>query len=349
VNGEFCSGEAQEGHEKIEGCLIMVVLGIDAGASKTHAVLATEEGNVVGVGRAGSANWEVVGLDGAKDALQVAINQTIDAAGITAGDIVAAGYGLAGLDWPSDEERLRHVIDALGIDSPYLIVNDAFLPLRAGTVGGIGLAAIAGSGATVVGRNSAGKTERSLGAGYPFTDWGGAGDISIAAVHAVAQSYMDMGPDTVLTERLLAMTGCTDLAEMLERIMRWQVVVSGEFAIQVFQAAHEGDAVAKSIVRRVGETIGANAVTVARRLEMLDTAFDLVTAGGVFSSQSDLLNKGLLETVRDKAPKANLIYWQSPPVVGALLLALDLLNLGSLPDTELLAARIEKSLARSKS
>jgi len=82
---------------------------------------------------------------------------------------------------------------------------------------------------------------------------------------------------------------------------------------------------------------------------MLKTTFDLVTAGGVFSSQSDLLNKGLLETVRDKAPKANLIYWHAPPVVGALLLAFDLLNLGSLPDTELLAARVEKSLARSKS
>ena len=321
----------------------MIVLGVDGGASKTHAVLADEQGHVLGVGRAGCSNWEMVGLEGAQSALEQTVHEAAADAGIRAQDIAASAYGLAGLDWPSDEERLQPVVAALGVSGPRVMVNDAFLPLRAGTSDGVGLGAIAGSGTTVVGRNHAGQTARSFGAGYPFTDWGGAGDIAHEAVHAVAGAYKGLAPETALTGRMLAATGCADAAELLEKLMRWEARVGGEFAPQVFQAAHQGDAVAQSIVRRAGETIGANAIAVARRLEMLDTAFDLVTAGGVFSSRSDLLRDSLLETVHARAPKVSLIHWQAPPVVGALLMALDLLDL-ALPDTRSLAAQVVDAL-----
>ncbi len=202
----------------------MVVLGIDVGASKTHAVLADENGHVLGVGRAGCANWEVVGLDGAAGALRAAIGEASSAAGVAPEAIAASGYGLAGLDWPGDEGRLRPVIDALGVSGPYVMVNDAFLPLRAGTIDGVGLAAIAGSGTTVAGRNRDGETDRSFGAGYPFTDWGGAYDIAGAAVHAVAQAYQGLGPATALAGRMLTATGCARVCYALSHL---SVVYSG--------------------------------------------------------------------------------------------------------------------------
>jgi N-acetylglucosamine kinase-like BadF-type ATPase len=296
------------------------------------------------VGRAGCSNWEVVDLEGAQAAFEQAVGEAVANAGVRHEEIAAGGYGLAGLDWPSDEERLEPVIAALGLSGPHAMVNDAFLPLRAGTVDGVGLAAIAGSGTTVAGRNRAGQTVRSFGAGYPFTDWGGAGDIAREAVHVVAAAYKELGPETTLAERMLAATGCADVAELMEGVMRWQVKIGGQFAPQVFQAAHEGDAVAQSIVRRAGTTIGANAVAIARRLGMLGTPFDLVTAGGVFSSRSNLLRDSLLETVRAHAPQVNLVHWQAPPVVGALLLALDLVDLPALPGTDLLTAQVVEAL-----
>jgi N-acetylglucosamine kinase-like BadF-type ATPase len=324
--------------------MAMIILGIDGGASKTHSVLVDEEGCVRGVGRAGCSNWETVGLDGAQMALDQVVHEAVANAGIPRESIAASGYGLAGVDWPSDRERLKPVIAALGLNGPYEMVNDAFLPLRAGTVDGVGLGAIAGSGATVVGRNRAGQTARSFGAGYPFTDWGGAWDIAREAVHVVASAYQGLGPETALTGKMLAATGCTDVADLMEKLMRWQVQVGGEFAPQVFQAAREGDTVAQSIVRRAGKTIGANAIVVARRLGMLDTSFDLVVAGGVFSSRSSLLRDSLLKTVHAQAPQAKWVHWQAPPVVGALLLGLDLLDLATSPDTASLAAQVEEAL-----
>ncbi len=325
---------------------MMIVLGVDGGASKTHAVLADGEGRVRGVGRAGCSNWEVVGLEGAQAALQSAVQEALTAAGVASGKVAASAYGLAGLDWPSDDERLEPVVAALGLAGPRIAVNDAFLPLRAGTANGVGLAAIAGSGTTVVGRNRAGQTARSFGAGYPFTDWGGAGDIAREAIHRVAGAYKGLAPQTALTERMLAATGCTEVAELMEGLMRWQIEIGGAFAPQVFQAALDGDEAAQSIVRRAGETIGRNAIAVAGRLGMLDTAFDLVAAGGVFSSQSELLSTSLLTTVRRQAPQANLVHWSAPPVVGALLLALDLIDLVLLPDADVLAGQVVEAFAQ---
>jgi N-acetylglucosamine kinase-like BadF-type ATPase len=123
------------------------------------------------------------------------------------------------------------------------------------------------------------------------------------------------------------------------------VRIGGQFAPQVFEAAHQGDEVAQRIVRRAGTTIGQNVVAVARRLDMLDTAFDLVAAGGVFSSRSALLQDALLETLHAHAPQAKLVHWQAPPVVGALLLALDLLHPPQLPDAEALAVQVVEALA----
>ena len=324
----------------------MVVLGVDVGASKTHAVLADERGCVLGVGWAGCGNWEVVGLEGARQAFLEALEAALSHAGLDRSNVAASGYGIAGLDWPSDEGRLAPVIDSLGLGTRRAMVNDAFLPLRAGTADGVGLGAIAGSGAKVVGCNHEGRTASSFGASYPFTDWGGGGDIAAAALHAVALAYRRMGPETALAARMLAATGCSEVVELLEKVMRGQVRVGGRFAPQVFECAVEGDAVARSIVRRAGETIGANVLSVAGELGMLGEPFTLVTAGGVFSSDNSLLYESLAETVASRARQVNVVRWQAPPVVGALLLAFDLLDLPELPAADRLAIRVSEALTQ---
>jgi len=83
----------------------MILLGVDVGGSKTHAVLADEHGRVLGVGLAGGGNWEGVGLDRARAAWAAAIAAALEQAGVTSAEISAGGFGLAGLDWPSDEAR----------------------------------------------------------------------------------------------------------------------------------------------------------------------------------------------------------------------------------------------------
>jgi N-acetylglucosamine kinase-like BadF-type ATPase len=319
---------------------------MDVGASHTRALLVDGRGIVLGVGRAGGGNWEGVGLDGARQVMQAALQDALVDAGLKRSAISATAYGLAGLDWPSDVDRLKPVIDSLELAGPREMVNDVFLLLRAGTADGVGLAAIAGSGAKVVGRNRKGRTAATFGAGYPFTDWGGAWDIAGAAVHAVALAYRGMGPETALAERMRQAAGVTKTIELLERVMRRQVDVGGRFAPQVLECATEGDVAAQSIVRRAGSTIGANVLSVARELKMQSTPFDLVTAGGVLSSQNPLLYESLSASLREADLKCRVVPLRAPPVLGAVLLALDLLDPSELPDMVVLSASVTEALAR---
>ena len=62
-----------------------LVLGIDGGGTKTHAVVADSEGTVRGFATSGPANWEVVGLRGAGESLREASRRALEAAGAEVG------------------------------------------------------------------------------------------------------------------------------------------------------------------------------------------------------------------------------------------------------------------------
>lgn len=140
-------------------------LGIDAGGTKTHALIADDEGQVRGLGHAGTGNWEGVGLEGARAAYETALTEALAQAEISVGQLSAAGYGLAGFDWPSDTARLQPVVQSLGVPGPWVLVNDTDVALRAGTDDGVGVVIISGTGTTVAGCNAAGERWRTFGCG----------------------------------------------------------------------------------------------------------------------------------------------------------------------------------------
>ena len=101
-------------------------LGVDTGATKSHALIADENGRILGFGEAGPGNWETVGWDGTRRTLDVIMAQATDSAGITRTQITGAGFGLAGYDWPEDRQPHIDIIRNLGLIAQFEIVNDAF-------------------------------------------------------------------------------------------------------------------------------------------------------------------------------------------------------------------------------
>ncbi|MCS7282150.1 MAG: BadF/BadG/BcrA/BcrD ATPase family protein [Anaerolineae bacterium] len=301
-------------------------LGVDAGGTHTRALVADEGGNIRGAGRAGPGNWEGVGLEGTLAALRQAVGEALAMAGARPEDVTASAFGLAGLDWPSDEERLRPVVEQLGLSGPKVLVNDTFVALRAGARDPWGVVIVAGTGTTVAGRNREGKTARTLGLGYPFDDWGAAPDVAQAAFHAVARAYTGRGPATALTDRLVRLVGARDVADLLEGVSRWRYnlfPLVAEIVRATMEEAEAGDAAACQVVQRAGRELGGGAVLVIRRLGMEQETFDLVLAGGLFRSASPLLLEALVGTVREVAPGARPVRLEVPPVVGGVLLAMD--------------------------
>ena len=132
-------------------------LGVDTGATKSHALIADENGRILGFGEAGPGNWETVGWDGTRHVLDTIITQATVSAGITRPQIGGAGFGLAGYDWPEDRQPHLDIIHDLGLEGPFEIVNDAFIGLLAGASQGWGVAVSAGTSCNCYGRNPQGR------------------------------------------------------------------------------------------------------------------------------------------------------------------------------------------------
>ena len=173
------------------------VIGVDAGATKTEAVVATEEGRPVGAGRSGCGNWEVVGEKGAAEAIFDAIRQALDRARVSLPQVRNAHMGLAGLDWPEDEPRMREALAHHLGTLPVTLENDAYLGTRALTPDADGIAVSAGSG--VCSSYLGADGEKYL-YGY-FAELGGGFPVDQLALHGIIRAEDGRGPKTALTRR----------------------------------------------------------------------------------------------------------------------------------------------------
>lgn len=304
-----------------------LVLGVDGGGRKTYAVVIDGSGALVGAGEAGTSNWEIAGSDGASGAVGTAVRAALGAAGVAADALAASVFGLAGLDWPSDEPRLGTVADALVPGVPRRLVNDAFIALRAGASESWGIAVIAGTGTIAVGRDPVGTEFRTVGEGRVFGDFGDEFDVSELAVRAVADHYTGRGPATMLTEMLCERLGEPSVEALLEGLARTDPSLR-QPALQnltpMVLAATEGDdLVARTVLERIGQALGEAAGVVARRLDLTNLPVEVVLAGGLFRTPNRYLLDELELGVRRTAPRAEVRHLTAPPVVGAALMALE--------------------------
>lgn len=299
-----------------------IVLGLDGGGTKTHAVVVDERGTVLGFGTSGPSNWESVGIGGAHEAVAAAVDAALGAARLRRGTVTAAAYALAGYDWPSDDARMERVLAGLPARDNRVVVNDAVAALRAGIDGGPGIASVAGTGASTCGRNRRGEVCRTFAA-----SWGegsGAHGIVRAALHALAREHHATIAPTALTPAILETAGYESTAALFEAITRRGLDGGlAHLAPVVLDVAAGGDQAAVAIVADAGRQHGRDVVGVARRLHMVDDTFAVVRAGGVHGAGSLAFDGAFSSEVSSALPCVVFTTLERPPVVGAALLALE--------------------------
>jgi N-acetylglucosamine kinase-like BadF-type ATPase len=118
------------------------------------------------------------------------------------------------------------------------------------------------------------------------------------------------------------------VGELLESISRPHLQPSKydveNVAPVVIRTAEEGDLVARAILERAGAALGGSATVVARRLGMLEDEFEVVLAGGLFRSRNRFVVDALEMAILRVAPRVRLVRLDAPPVIGAVLMAMEL-------------------------
>ena len=156
---------------------VRYLAGIDGGNSKTLAVVADEDGEVLGIARSAGSNHQGVGVERAMEEIERAVRDAMRMAGVE-GSLSAACFCLAGADLPEDFDLLRPALDRLGLAERIELDNDSLAILRSGTSRRNAVAVGWGSGNTAVGRNAAGEEIRLPALGWISGDWGGGGDLA---------------------------------------------------------------------------------------------------------------------------------------------------------------------------
>jgi N-acetylglucosamine kinase-like BadF-type ATPase len=297
-------------------------LGVDVGATKTHALIADENGQACGFGEAGPGNHEGVGYDGLAAALRRAAQEALARAGISMARIAGAGFGVGGYDWPSEREATLQAIRTLGLDAPLEAVNDAIIGLLAGAEEGWGVAVVAGTGCNCWGWDPARRVGRMTGMGWCMGEAAGAGELVKEAIRGVARDWSQRGPRTRLTQAFVEFTAARSAEDLLEGIAQERYVVDASAAPIVFRVASGGDPVACQAIEWAGRELGGLAIGVIRQLGFETLTFDVVLVGSLYDG-GPLLTEVMRRTVNAVAPWARLVQLAAPPVVGGVLLGME--------------------------
>ncbi len=298
----------------------MILIGVDVGGTKTTAIAVDLHGRLLARVQAGAGNWEGIGLAAAAQLYATIINDLLTHANVHPDDVVAVAWGLAGLDWPSDEVRLRPLLAPLTPNAILILVNDAFLPLRAGSNHQFGVGVIAGTGSTVAGVGIDGRRFRTFGLGSAWGDFDGAQSLTTAAMRMAAHAHYGRIAPTVLTSLLCAWGGTVDIPTLAEGLSRGTIIRDlATFAPIVTQTAVAGDNAAMKIVQDAAQLLAENASAVARQLDLDILQHTVVIAGGVAKA----LFESFSQALKQVSPAAKAVLLPCEPVVGALLLACD--------------------------
>jgi N-acetylglucosamine kinase-like BadF-type ATPase len=305
-------------------------LGVDVGSSKTRALIADEQGTVLGHGRSGAGNHEGVGYEGLEKALQESTSQALAMAGLTIAQISGAGFGVAGYDWPSERQPTLQSIASLGLLCPLEAVNDVDIGLIAGAGEGWGIVIDAGSGNNVRGRTPAGRVAGITGCGGRFGEYGGSSELVQRALIAISYEWSHRGPPTRLTPIFLQYIGAADIGEFLEDLALDHYFLESEMAPLVFQAADAGDTVAQEIITWNSRELGYSAVGIIRQLDFRDLSFDVVLIGSMFNGGS-LAIEPMKQVIWEEALAARFVRLDCQPAVGGVLLGMQAAGLDPRP------------------
>ncbi len=234
-------------------------LGIDGGGSKCKAIIVDTNNNILGTGISGPAN-PLHGYEQAIHSITESAELAVKDAGLVDVELkdLIAGVGLAGVNLPVLFEQMsnwQHPFKQMFLATDLLI---ACLGAHQGEDGAVMITGTGSCGFSYVD----GHPYTLGGHGFPHGDKGSGAWFGFQAANHVLMSLDGLKEPSSINEKLLSLLNVKDGLEMVETIAGKPAAFYAKMANLVFDAAEEGDEVAKAIV-----TEGAGYISgVARQL-----------------------------------------------------------------------------------
>jgi N-acetylglucosamine kinase-like BadF-type ATPase len=305
------------------------ILGIDGGATKTKAVIASLEGKILAESISGASSFKSVGKTKAAENLNQAIFTAAEKLGMGDISFKSAGFGFAGLNVDEDFKVYKGIVfnEKLKVrinQEKVFICNDTRIGLEAGSSAKNKIIIIAGTGSNCFGINETGQQAGCTGWDYILADEGSGYEVSVKALRAVMRAYDGRGEKTILSQAVLDDLGIDNE----EDIVGWTYGEAfskerlGRFARIVCDCAGRGDVISQEILEDEASESILSVSTVVNKLELEDSRFDLVFVGGLFKCKKYFKNI-MMSSLEKKFKGVSFKPLVAEPVQGAIRLALN--------------------------
>lgn len=315
------------------------ILGVDGGNTKTDYFLFDLQGNFIDHLKSSTCSHEGLcdSYEGSYKAIKKDLGLLLEKNKITILEIESAVFGLAGVDTPHQKQELEKVINRLGFKK-FIVANDSFLGIKAGTTNGVGVCSINGTGTSSAGIDGFGKNLQVGGIGPLVGDEAGGRHISRAVVKAAYDDLYRFGEATSLTKIVMDLLDCSDKYYLMEKITDTyltNLVDYGVLTKAAFLEAEKGDNVATSILEDVGLALAKSAGGVIANLDF-EEEVEVVLAGSVWvKAESKIMQNYFEKKIVELTGKdCKFIVLGVPPATGAVIWAIELVN-NEFPDLEL--------------
>lgn len=299
-----------------------IVVGIDAGGSKTRVIIASLSGDQIADSVGPGAAMAPGNADACAETIAAVVVAALENAALT--DVVPRVLyaGVAGTGRESEQIALQDALSRMEIADEVVVETDASIALADAFGDRSGVILISGTGSIAFGRGPAGMLARCGGWGFTFGDEGSGAWIGRRALSVVAASHDGREPETTLTGAILTAAQVNEV----EQLIPWALAADREalaaLAPSVLAMAMQDDVRANSIVDMAVEELVLHVRALARKLFVDDrAAFDLALTGGLLHKGS-LLRKRLERRLRAAVPGATVHVEEVDGARGAIKLAL---------------------------
>lgn len=292
-------------------------IGADGGGTRTTAVLMSESGEIRKVVRGKGLNYHAIGMEKAQMHLKELVDELT--AGLEDASEVRIGVGMSALDDLPTEKQLSDFSGSIFEKENLFLHSDAYMALMAATLGESGALVICGTGSMAVYADETLRQTPAGGWGYLLGDYGSSYQLAIDGIKAAIRAFEKTGENTRLTDAMMKHFSLSAPRQLIDYVYSPSTVPSdiAKFAIDVLNAAYEGDSVAMALVKEHFDIL-SKIVDSLTKHNLPDTVW---LFGGVFEHNAWVIT--LFEEMLSRFKKnvrASLIPY--PPAIGSAVYAM---------------------------
>jgi glucosamine kinase len=294
--------------------MTFIVIGIDGGGSKTHAIVADEQGRTlaetVGPGSAVKPGH----ADASANVITDVVREALASCGMTDVTPRALCVGVAGAGREAQRQELWQALMGRDLASELIIHSDFSIALDDAFGDGPGVLLISGTGSVAFGRGPTGTTARCGGWGPVAGDEGSGGWIGRRALSVVTAASDGREPETALTGAVLTAAQVNETTELIAWAANAPAGQLATLAPVVLSVAESGDLRANAIVTLAVEELVLHVRALARQLFGDERAALPVAFSGGMLSRGSTLRKRLEHRLKSAVPGAQI---RTEPVIAA--------------------------------